>query len=181
MQHVGKAYRDADQLELAEKAWLRGLKLNPDDTVSRELLSDLYLRQGRLEDALECIRELKRISPQNRLHDRNEGLMLSRLKRYDEAERVFRELCRRDPVSSVGYGSLAQLLLLRGGNAREAQSLARRAVGFDPSGENLFLLAIAAHQAGDRPTAREAIQQALARDPDNPQYRRLYASISDQQ
>ena len=30
------------------------------------------------------------------------------------------------------------------------------------------------------PTARQAIGQALAREPDNPQYRRLYASISNQ-
>ena len=154
MRYVGKAYQEANELELAEKSWLRGAELNPDDTVSRELLSDLYRRQGRLEEALKWVRELKRIAPENRLHDRNEGLFLSRLKRYDEAEQVFRDLCRREPTGSSGYAALAELLVRRGGNVSEAQSLAERAVDFEPSGANLFLLAIVAHQAGDLTTAR---------------------------
>jgi len=181
MKHVGRAYQEAGQIERAEQAWLRGLERNPDDLVLRELLSDLYLRQGRLEDALACIRELQRLAPQNRLHDRNAGLVLSRLQRYDEAEQVFRQLCRRDPVSSYGYAALAQLLLMRDGDARDAVSLARRAVAFEPSGDNLHLLGLAALQAGDVTTARDAAERALARDPDNPKYRSLHASIPPKQ
>ncbi|MHB8862496.1 MAG: tetratricopeptide repeat protein [Pirellulaceae bacterium] len=137
----------------------------------------MYSRQRRPEEALKYVRELQRIEPQNRLHDRNEGLFLSRLKRYDEAEKVFRELCRQEPTGSAGYASLAELLLLRGGDVREAQSLAQRAAEFDMSGPNLFRLALVAHQAGDLTTARRAIDQALALEPENPDYRRLYASI----
>jgi tetratricopeptide (TPR) repeat protein len=180
MRHVGKAYQEANELELAEKSWLRGAALCPDDIGSRELLCDLYNRQGRLEESLKWVRELKRIAPQNRLHDRNEGLFLSGLKRYDEAERVFRELCRREPTGSLNYAALAELLLRRGGDVGEAQSLAQRAVAFDPSGPHLFLLAIVAHEAGDLTTARQAIGQALAREPENLQYRRLHASLSNQ-
>lgn len=181
MKHVGLAYQDAGELELAEQAWRRGVERNPDNSVLRELLSDLYLRQGRLVDALECIRELQRLTPQNRLHDRNEGLVLSRLQRYDEAEAVFRQLCRSAPVSSLGYAALAQLLLLRNGDLHEAVSLARRAVAFEPSGDNLHLLGLAALQVGDLATAREAAQRALESDPDNPKYRSLHASIPPKQ
>lgn len=179
MRHVGKAYQQANELAMAEKSWLRAAELNRDDTESRELLCELYRGQGRLEQSLQWVRELKRIEPQNRLHDRNEGLLLGQLGRYDEAEQAFRELCRREPTGSAGYAALAELLLRRGEQRSEAQALAERAVEFDPSGPHLFLLAIAAHEAGDLPTARRAVEQALARDPENLQYRRLYASISD--
>ncbi|MHB0958087.1 MAG: tetratricopeptide repeat protein [Pirellulaceae bacterium] len=177
MRHVGQAYQDANELEWAERSWLQAAALNREDTASRELLCDLYSRQRRPEEALKYVRELQRIEPQNRLHDRNEGLFLSRLKRYDEAEKVFRELCRQEPTGSAGYASLAELLLLRGGDVREAQSLAQRAAEFDMSGPNLFRLALVAQQAGDLTTARRAIDQALALEPENPDYRRLYASI----
>ncbi|MHB8974964.1 MAG: tetratricopeptide repeat protein [Pirellulaceae bacterium] len=179
MRLVGLAYQAANEFELAEKSWLRGAELNPDDIGSRELLCDLYNRQGRLEESLKWVRELKRVAPQNRLHDRNEGLLLSGLKRYDEAERLFRDLCRREPTGSAGYAALAELLLRREGNVAEAQSLAQRAVAFDPSGPHLFLLAVVAHEAGDLVTARQAIEKALEREPENTQYRRLYASLSN--
>lgn len=181
MKHVGLAYQDAGELELAEQAWRRGVERNPGNSVLRELLSDLYLRQGRLTDTLECIRELQRLAPQNRLHDRNEGLILTRLQRYDEAEAVFRKLCRSAPVSSLGYAALAQLLLLRNGDLQEAVSLARRAVAFEPSGDNFHLLGLAAQQVGDLATARDAAQRALESDPDNPKYRSLHASIPPKQ
>ena len=179
MRHVGRAYQEANELELAEKSWLRGAELNPDDTGSRELLCDLYSRQGRLEESLKWVRELKRIAPQNRLHDRNEGLFLSR----SQAVRRSRTSVSR----TLSTGAHGQCRLRGAGRTAaatrrqrgEAQSLAQRAVEFDPSGPHLFLLAIVAHEAGDLATARQAIEQALAREPENPQYRRLYASISN--
>ena len=97
MRHVGKAYWDNNDLEWAETSWQRAAELDPSDIESRQLLSNLCTRSGRLEDSLTWVRALKQIDPQNRTHRRNEGLVLSRLKRYSEAERVFREICQREP------------------------------------------------------------------------------------
>ncbi len=119
--------RQANELALAEKSWLRGAELNPDDTESRELLCDLYHAPGttggiaRVGPRIEAHRAAESSArPQRRPVPRAVS------KRYDEAEQVFRELCRREPTGSAGYAALAELLLRRGGDVREAQSLAQR-------------------------------------------------------
>lgn len=179
MRHVGRAYGDNNELDLAEQCWLRAAELSPEEMEARQLLSNLYDRQGRLDESLKWVRNLEQLDPENTRHIRNEGLLLSRLKRYDEAEKLFRELIRREPSSSFHFAALAELLLLRGGDKAEAASLAIHAVDIDPSGPNLFLLATVAQQSGDVATAKKAITLALARDPDNPQYKQLSSLISN--
>jgi tetratricopeptide (TPR) repeat protein len=179
MRHAGRAYWDSNEYEPAEQIWLRAAELSPEEMEARQLLSNLYDRQGRLDESLKWVRNLEQLDPEDTRHIRNEGRLLSRLKRYDEAEKLFRELIRRDPNSSFNYAALAELLLLRGGDKAEAASLAMRAVDMDPSGPNMFLLATVAQQSGDVATAKKAITLALAREPDNPQYRQLASLITN--
>ncbi len=179
MRHAGRAYWDSNEYQTAEQVWLRAAELSPEEMEARQLLSNLYDRQGRLDESLKWVRNLEQLDPEDTRHIRNEGRLLSRLKRYDEAEKLFRELIRRDPNSSFNFAALAELLLLRGGDKAEAASLAMRAVDMDPSGPNLFLLATVAQQSGDVATAKKAITLALARQPDNPQYRQLASLISN--
>ena len=173
MRHVGKAYWDNNDLEWAETSWRRAAELDPTDIESRRLLSNLCTRSGRLEDSLTWVRELKKIDPQDRTHYRNEGLVLSRLKLYPEAERVFREICQREPLESFGYAALADLLVERGDNSAEIATLAKRAVELEPSGPNLFLLANVAGNAGDLATARSHLAGTGAR----PGQRRISAAL----
>lgn len=179
MRYVGQAYGDHNDLEWAEASWRRAAEWDPADVESRQLLSNLCKRVGRWEDALTWIRSLRQIEPQNLAHLRNEGLVLSRLERFAEAEPVFRELCLREPMESFGYAALADLLAKRGDRTAEVKSLALRAVELEPSGPHLFLLAHVAKNSGDLAMARQALTQALALDPNNSQYRALLATLSN--
>ena len=178
LRYVGEAYLDAGERPLAEQSWLRAAELSANDSASRQLLANLYDKRGELQQALRWVRDLRRIAPSDDVHYRNEGILLTRLQRFDEAERVFRDLCRMEPTRSSGHAALAEFLAQRGGDLAEAKSHAVRAVELEPSGSHFFLLAKVAFKAGDLATARAAIQQALSQDPGNREYRSFYASIA---
>lgn len=127
-----------------------------------------------------AIEELKSLEPKNHLHLRNEGLLYARMGKLDEAERVFREICRLEPARGFGYAALADLLLRRGRALAEARGLAERAVDLEPTAQHWTLLATTANQMGDRTAARAALERALALDPGNPQIKSVYASISQE-
>ena len=83
---------------------------NPESHFNRA--TDLF-GQGRLNDAMEELREALRLRPDYPEAHYNLGLLLSGLKRYDEAEKEYREALRLRPDFMLAYNNLFVLLIER--------------------------------------------------------------------
>ncbi|HHT9134769.1 MAG TPA: tetratricopeptide repeat protein [Candidatus Avalokitesvara rifleensis] len=83
---------------------------NPESHFNRA--TDLF-GQGRLNDAMEELREALRLRPDYPEAHYNLGLLLSELKRHGEAEKEYREALRLRPDFMLAYNNLFVLLIKR--------------------------------------------------------------------
>ncbi len=173
---AGKVYLAHGRLELAEEHLIRAAELDPADTECREALAGLYDQAGRLEEAARIVEDLQDLEPWNLAHRRNLGILEARMNDLEAAEATFRELCAIAPDRAVGYAGLAELSLRTEKTLPEAQALAATAVRLEPTAWHYFILAAIREKEGDYAGARQALEQAMALDPENPRYRALYES-----
>ncbi len=176
--YAARAALEADDTAEGERLLLKAAELSPAHTECRRMLSTFYETQGRLAEALHWVTELRRLEPAELLHAQNEAVLYVRLQRWDDAERVFREICRTAPASAVGYAGLAELYLRTGRNLPEARRLAERAVALEPTAWRLAVLAALAERLGDRQAARAALRRAMALEPNDPKYRQMYEALA---
>lgn len=175
---VGKSYAEHDELDLAERYFEQAAAVSDTDIESRKMLVQVTMNAGRWREALQWVRDLRRLEPLNSVHHWNEGILCQRAGQIDEAEQIFRDYCRLRPAHNEGYASLAALFLQSNRKLNEARSLAERAVELEPSSRNYWLLGSVAHKQRDLSTARAALRQALELDPDNPELAKSYESLS---
>lgn len=176
--YTARAALESHDTVEGERLLLKAAELSPAHTESRRMLSTFYETQGRLAEALHWVVELRRLEPEELLHAQNEGVLYVRLQRWDDAERVFREICRTAPASAVGYAGLSELYLRTGRNLGEARRLAEQAVALQPTAWRLAVLAALAERSGDREAARAALRRAMALEPNDPKYREMYEALA---
>lgn len=174
---AAQVYDKHGNLHKAEEHWLRSASLVPTETVGRIKLAQLYQRQNRWPEAITILEQLCRVQPEEVPFRMNLGNVRMLALRFDAAERDFREVCKLAPDSSLGYSSLAQLLVRRNRNLDEANMLAEKAVKLKPNAANYFVLSLARASNGDRSGALAAVENALRRAPDNSTFRQLYETL----
>ncbi len=174
---AGKTYLAHQQADEAEKCLLRAAELSPEEVLCRATLAELYAAQGRLDEALAIVEQLRKLEPLNPAHLRSLGILQGRLGRWELAEKTFEQLCALAPKAAVGYAGLAESYLRAGREFVRARELATKAVALDPSAWNHFILGALCERLGDTDAARAALQKAMALEPDNPRYRQLHASL----
>lgn len=165
----------------AERHWLRAAELDPHDRRSRESLSAFYQASSRDREALEVYRQLRSIDPKNPWYCVNLGIAHARLQEFDAAEQAFLEAEQLAPQQAAAYRARAQLYLRVNKNLPRAQTLARKAVELEPSGQNYFVLAAACDKNGDRRGGLAAMRRAVELEPDNADYRRVYRLLQQRQ
>jgi len=173
---AGKVYLAHGRLEPAEEHLRRAAELDPANTECREALAGLYDRAGRLKEAARMVKELRDLEPWNLAHRRNLGILEARRDDPEAAEATFRELCAIAPNRAVGYAGLAELSLRADMTLPEADKVAATAVRLEPTAWHYFILAAVREKEGDQAGARQALEQAVALDPQNPRYKALYES-----
>ncbi|RMG01893.1 MAG: hypothetical protein D6741_04570, partial [Planctomycetota bacterium] len=97
---------------------------------------------------------------------------------YDHAERAFRQAIALTPTEPGPYLALVSLMMERGGDPLEMETLALKAAACEATPETLVVVARTAVEAGDRPTALSAVEAALRLDPDNAALRQLLQRLS---
>jgi tetratricopeptide (TPR) repeat protein len=113
-----KAYREALRLEqgLAE-AWLQ--------------LSNMYVEQGRLPEALEALRSLARVRGRGPMLAYQEGFVLSKMGRFQEAEGMLQGSLRLKPDNTDAWYILG-VNSQRSGDNEAAVKAFERCLGLDP-------------------------------------------------
>jgi tetratricopeptide (TPR) repeat protein len=167
-------FRLGDPAE-AERHWRRAAKLDPDNVPLLLRLAALYQKSRRDREALRAYEKLRELDPRNPAYAINAGTAHARLGEPEAAARAFVRATELAPEQSAGYRCLAQLHLRGDGDLDRARTLARKAVDLEPIAANYIVLAEACDKTGDRPAALAAMRRAVALEPGNPRYQRIYA------
>jgi len=85
------------------------------------------------------------------------------------------------PDKSSGYRLLAQLYLETQRNFPKAKELAQKAVVFEATAFNYFLLGWACDLNGDTAKAFSAVKRAVELDPTNPKYQQMLKHIKEKE
>lgn len=96
------------------------------------VLSDYYVSNHRYEDAATVLKAAQAKYPRDLTIQFEYGAMLERLKRFDEAERVLRQVIAADAENAPALNYLGYTLVERGQRIPEALDLIKRAVKVDP-------------------------------------------------
>jgi tetratricopeptide (TPR) repeat protein len=171
---AGKVYLAHGDLPTAEKHLQRAIEVSSDFSAEpRQVLAWLYQRQGRTDKALEELAELEKHAMENPAVCLTLGQLYAQLGEFERAERAYKRLIEISPHWGSGYAALANLYLQANRKIPEARTLARKAVELEPVATYYLQLALVCQRAGDRAGAIAAIEEAVTRDPGNPEYRRL--------
>jgi tetratricopeptide (TPR) repeat protein len=156
----------------------QAIELDPNSVTHRYALMSFHADAGRVQEALDECRVIKRLDPNNVSCQLNLGLLAARLGQFEQAEKALRTAIDMAPTQAAGYRELAQLYLRAKTRQIEARDLAAQAVKLEPAANHYFLLGWACDVTGDRARAIEALQKALALDTQNQAYKQVLQRIT---
>lgn len=177
---AGRVYALRGRMREAEEQWKQAALLDPGHQESRERLCQMYFEQQRFEEALATRQELCELAPDDPGNWLSLGKLSIHCGRPAEAEAPFRRVIELAPQRSDGYAALAEIYLLPGRDPQQAIELAQTAVELAATAPHYFVLAAAFWNAGDGPSARAAMAQAVKLDPTDPRYREGYARLQQE-
>ena len=175
---VPEADRPARQRALQE--YVDSLQLDADWPEANINLGNLYLRQGRGDEAVKAYRRATELDPLLIGGWVSLADAYRRLGRDPEGEKALREGLRKLPKSAELHHALG-LLLVRSGKSAAALAEFRLATELAPDNARFaYVLAIALHSAGQRPKALEVLRAAQARHPGDVEILSALVSINQE-
>jgi tetratricopeptide (TPR) repeat protein len=124
-------------------------------------LSNLLMKAGRLDEALQYAREAVAIEPDDAYSHQHLGDVLLRTHALPEAEHEFRRAIELEPAASPFHRNLSACLVQQN-RIDEAIAAAREAVRIEPDAPHLHrLLGMLLAQQGDLPNAEAAFRCAI--------------------
>jgi tetratricopeptide (TPR) repeat protein len=111
--YLGRANEADTKLGEAEAAYLQALRLDPRLAEARLHLSGIYVEQGRLPEALEALRAIGLTRGRGPMLAYQEGFVLSKMGRFEEAEAMLRQSLQIEPRNTHAW-------YIRGVNAQRA-------------------------------------------------------------
>ena len=173
-----KLYLAKDDRQTTEWLLTRAVELDPNSVAHHAALMSFHVGAGRVQEALEVCRIIKRLDPNNLSCQLNLGLLAARLGQFAQAEKAFRTTIAMAPTQAAGYRELAQLYLRARTRQMEARDLAAQAVKLERAAPHYFLLGWAYDVTGDRARALKALQRAVALDPQNQAYQQVLQQMT---
>jgi len=171
LQRMGAAFLAMNDAPRAEQAFRGALSSEPGDRTAQQGLALSLLAQGRPAEALPILQKLAAGSSDPRLL-RAEGVALDMVGRPNEAQAVYRQALRLNPIDADLHGNLALSLALSG-DAADAMTEMQAAIAApepDPrqNANSVLVLALtgnddAARVRGDATVGPAATEVLLAR------------------
>ncbi len=177
---VANEYIANGNTELAERYLFRSRELAPELPAACEVLSWLYVRQGRKNEAISMIQQMLAVGDNVLSAQMRAGSLLAELGDTAGAEKAYRRAIVLTPELAGGYAALAGMLAQQINRAAEAQTLARKAAELEPTPQYLVLLANASLAARDMASARDALERAMALAPTDAGIAQAYRMLGSQ-
>ncbi|HET6278093.1 MAG TPA: tetratricopeptide repeat protein, partial [Candidatus Polarisedimenticolia bacterium] len=157
------------------------LQRQPDSKEAENLLGNIAMDAGRLQDAERHFRRALELEPRYSDGLNSLGLLYDRQGRSDEALQLFRQVIAIDPAYAEAHNNIG-LVLQKAGRLDESIAAFRLAIEADPEFAGSYSnLAVSLERQGDLISAEEQFRQALRRDPDNVRVRVNYGGLLYQQ
>jgi Flp pilus assembly protein TadD len=156
----------------------RAVELSPDSVESGQTLAWLHERQGRPEEALRTLCDLRDRVPDNLTVHVSLGSLCTRMGRFDEAEQAYRKAIALTPQRAEPYAALIDLCLKSNRKLPEAKLLSLKVVALSPVARHYFLLSTVCGRTGDVTGARSALEHALALDPENDRLKQAWQGLT---
>ncbi len=177
---MGRIYARHNDLENAERLWLRAAHLDTKQLLCRQDLGQLYQRTNRIDRAIAMCEQLAQLEPDNADYLVNAGVFHARLKQYDAAIDALVGANALDPKRPANYRTLARLYLETGRDADQAVAHAETAVRLQPNAASFFVLGAARQRQGDRAAALAAYRRAAELEPGNRRYQTACRNLQGQ-
>ena len=172
-----KLYLRHQKIRPGEPLLERAVAIAPDWALCLEKLAAHHYRLERPAEAMKLYRQAQHLDPNQPMYAVNIGTLYRQLRRYDLAEKAFRQAIRRFPSYSPGYRELILLNLKTDKNLRETLSLAQRTAQLKGTADNYYTLSKVHHVNGNGHAALSAIEKAIRLDPGDLTYRSFDAII----
>jgi tetratricopeptide (TPR) repeat protein len=157
---------NSGELGLFEMKARAAIRRWPENPLGWKALGNLFLRQGRQEDALENYAKCIRLAPDDAQAHHNLGSALLGLRRFAEAEASFRRSLALKPDYPQAYNNLG-ITLLEFGRLEEAVTCYQQALALKPDfAEARNNLGNARKELGHPEEAEDDYRQALSVRPD---------------
>jgi tetratricopeptide (TPR) repeat protein len=168
---AARTYTAANNLSRAEELARQAIDANPSSFDGYNLLGQLYVRQKKLNEALQEYGTIAKQQPSNVAARTMVGMLLQVQNRQDDAKREFEEILAIDPRAAVAANNLAYLHAESGTNLDAALNLAQTAKAGLPEDPNVSdTLGWVYYKRNLSATAIDAFQQSVKKDPANPVY-----------
>jgi tetratricopeptide (TPR) repeat protein len=176
---LAMAYQQINQLDAAIASAQQALALSPQDTAARTLLGDLYLAQGRSEDALREFDQVIRQNPQSYNAWMGKARSLEQL--YiarrpivtTDIVQPVKQAVKLQPNNPRALSTLARMTFVYLAQLDEAEKIARRALQIDPNFADpyLILVEISLNKPTSAPLneAEKLAEKAAELDPSRPE------------
>lgn len=169
--HVSPVAADAHLVQAA--------RIVPMHLPARRLQAWLYQTQGRTDEAVQVLDDLREMAPDDTETQLLLAKLYARMNCLDKAEEACRRAVELAPFQAAGYAILADFYVRNNRKLPEARKLATKAVELEPVAKNYFVLAMTCHENGDMRAAASAIERAIALEPNNVEYRRAGNAIRE--
>lgn len=152
----------AGELELLERKAREAVRLWPTHPFGWKALANLFIKLGRLEDALEPLFTCRQLAPDDIQILNNLGIVLLELRRFEEAEVHFQQALVRSPNYFQAHNNIGIINMERGRFAEAVESY-RQALALNPDfAEAHNNLGNCLKELGQLEEAETSYRQALA-------------------
>lgn len=176
---MAQIYAEHNWSKAAEIQYQRILALQPDTTAA--ILGIIQLRMARenFQAALEWAKRLTQVQPELSVGYTYVGILSAELDLVEEVVQAYRRAIDLNPDSPTAYNNLAWFYAQRNIDLDGAVELCQMAIQRSAKPTYLDTLAQIYFLRGQYPMAQQAIEKAIALDPQNQTYQDRLQSIKD--
>ena len=174
---AGRIYAAEEKFDEALRHWIRAADIDKKNEMARNFAAKVYLSKGRPKDALRLMKQLLKLSPKNAVYHQQAGVLMAGTRQIAGAEKHFRRVVELEPNRASGYRMLAKFYLNTRQRSDLAYDLAIQAAKLEPNADSYFVWGWASAQLNKIEQAKQALGKAIAMDPKNDTYKKLYESL----
>ncbi|MGH9857931.1 MAG: tetratricopeptide repeat protein, partial [Acidobacteriota bacterium] len=119
--------------ERALDAFAKAVKASPNEVEALSAIAFVERRQGKFEDSLKHLKTIVELDPRNAGLPSEIGAVLTRLRRYAEANNYYDRSLQLAPDQVYGYGSKRDNILLWKGDLKEARKILEKMPEKEPN------------------------------------------------